>query len=178
MALRPCGNITRQPCTDTILCYCNMMLSCPYVIMLSYQHVNVSPPCHGGASMRSCHIAATPHYRLKTAPKIRHFRHTGNIRQARWHQTASDVVTRHAAVCFTEVYTDVILQGQNPRTVGHIFRRTAARRSRRAAIRRRWILCSNEQSKLCLCPTESILPDKDRLALPHGRGISLRSRKI
>lgn len=40
------------------------------------------------------------------------------------------------------------------------------------------ILCSNEQSKLCLCPTESILPDKDQLALPHGRGIFLQSRKI
>ncbi|MCM1736264.1 hypothetical protein [Bacteroides faecis] len=60
----------------------------------------------------------------------------------------------------------------------NISRRTAARRSRRAAIRRRWILCSNEQSKLCLCPTESILPDKDQLALPHGRGIFLQSRKI
>ena len=42
----------------------------------------------------------------------------------------------------------------------------------------RRILCSNEQSKLCLCPTESILPDKDQLALPHGRGIFLQSRKI
>ena len=37
---------------------------------------------------------------------------------------------------------------------------------------------TEEQSKLCLCPTESILPDKDQLALPRGRGIFLQSRKI
>ena len=41
----------------------------------------------------------------------------------------------------------------------NIFRRTAARRSRRAAIRRRWILCSNEQSKLCFRQTKTILSD-------------------
>ncbi|WP_221660786.1 MULTISPECIES: hypothetical protein [Bacteroidaceae] len=60
----------------------------------------------------------------------------------------------------------------------NIFRRTAALRSRRAAIRRRWILCSNEQSKLCFCTTESILPYKNQLALPNGREIFLQSRKI
>jgi len=56
---------------------------------------------------------------------------------------------------------DIFLQSQNRWTAWNIFRRTAARRSRRAAIRRRWILCSNEQSKLCLCPTES--PTKTNL---------------
>ena len=46
-----------------------------------------------------------------------------------------------------------------------------------ATIHFKWIFCSNEQSKLCFCPTESILPDKNQLALSHGRGIFLRSRK-
>lgn len=50
-------------------------------------------------------------------------------------------------------------------------RRTTARRERRAAIRRRRILCSNEQSKLCPCPTKSLLSDKDQLARPRGGGI-------
>ena len=35
----------------------------------------------------------------------------------------------------------------------------------------RRILCSNEQSKLCLRPTKSLLSDEDHPALPHGRGI-------
>lgn len=47
-----------------------------------------------------------------------------------------------------------------------------------ATIHFKWILCSNEQSKLCFCPTESILSDKNRLALPRGRRIFLQSRKI
>ena len=50
-------------------------------------------------------------------------------------------------------------------------RRTTARRERRAAIRRRRILCSNEQSKLCPCPTKSLLSDKYKLARPRGGGI-------
>lgn len=41
--------------------------------------------------------------------------------------------------------------------------RTTARRERRAAIRRRRILCSNEHSKLCFRPTGSILSDKNHL---------------
>ena len=49
--------------------------------------------------------------------------------------------------------------------------RTTARRERRAAIRRRRILCSNEQSKLCPCPTKNLLSDKDQLARPRGGGI-------
>lgn len=54
---------------------------------------------------------------------------------------------------------------------GNTLRRTTARRERRAAIRRRRILCSNEQSKLCPCPTKSLLSDKDQLARPRGGGI-------
>lgn len=50
-------------------------------------------------------------------------------------------------------------------------RRTTARRERCAAIRRRRILCSSEQSKLCPCPTKSLLSDKDQLARPWGGGI-------
>ena len=45
-----------------------------------------------------------------------------------------------------------------------------------ATIHFKWILCSNEQSKLCFCPTESILPYKNQLALSNGRGIFLQSR--
>ena len=50
-------------------------------------------------------------------------------------------------------------------------RRTTAHRERRAAIRRRRILCSSEQSKLCPCPTKNLLSDKDQLARPRGGGI-------
>ena len=49
----------------------------------------------------------------------------------------------------------------------NMLHRTTARRERRAAIRRRRILCSNEQSKLCPCPTKSLLSDKDQLARPN-----------
>ena len=56
-------------------------------------------------------------------------------------------------------------------------RRTTARRERRAAIRRRRILCSNEQSKLCPCPTKSLLSDKDQLARP-GAGESAPKSRI
>lgn len=55
--------------------------------------------------------------------------------------------------------------------------RTTARRERRAAIRRRRILCSNEQSKLCPCPTKSLLSDKDQLARP-GAGESAPKSRI
>ena len=41
--------------------------------------------------------------------------------------------------------------------------RTTARRERRAAIRRRRILCSNEHSKLCFRPTGSVLSDENHL---------------
>lgn len=37
---------------------------------------------------------------------------------------------------------------------------------------------TEEQSKLCFCTTEIILPYKNKLALPNGRGIFLQSRKI
>ena len=91
---------------------------------------------------------------------------------------ASDVIKCRTTTCFIDGYVGVILQSQNRETTGKMLQRTTARRKRRAAIRRRWILCSSEQSKLCLCPTESILPDKDQLALPRGREIFLQSRKI
>ena len=91
---------------------------------------------------------------------------------------SSGVIICHTIRYFTTVYTVIILQSQNRWTAWNIFRRTAARRSRRAAIRWRWILCSNEQSKLCFCTTESILPYKNQLALPNGREIFLQSRKI
>ena len=35
----------------------------------------------------------------------------------------------------------------------------------------RRILCSSEQSKLCPCPTKSLLSDKNQLARPGGGGI-------
>ena len=56
--------------------------------------------------------------------------------------------------------------------------RTTARRERRAAIRRRRILCSNEQSKLCPCPTKSLLSDKDQLARSGGGGESAPKSRI
>ena len=40
----------------------------------------------------------------------------------------------------------------------------------------RRILCSSEQSKLCPCPTKSLLSDKNQLARPEGRGNPLQSR--
>ena len=41
----------------------------------------------------------------------------------------------------------------------------------------RRILCSNEQSKLCPCPTKSLLSDKDQLARP-GAGESAPKSRI
>ena len=57
-------------------------------------------------------------------------------------------------------------------------RRTTARRERRAAIRRRRILCSSEQSKLCPCPTKSLLSDKNQLARPPRAGESAPKSRI
>ena len=58
--------------------------------------------------------------------------------------------------------------------------RTTARRERRAAIRRRRILCSNEHSKLCFRPTGSILSDENHLPdlTVGGSGNFLQSRKF
>ena len=39
----------------------------------------------------------------------------------------------------------------------------------------RRILCSSEQSKLCPCPTKSLLSDKNQLARPPGAG-GIRSK--
>ena len=54
---------------------------------------------------------------------------------------------------------------------------TTACCKRRAAIRRRWILCSSEQSKLCLCPTESLLTDKNQPASLTVEGFPPKSEK-
>ena len=40
----------------------------------------------------------------------------------------------------------------------------------------RRILCSNEQSKLCPCPTKSLLSDKNQLARAEGRGNPLQRK--
>lgn len=64
------------------------------------------------------------------------------------------------------------MQSQNKIMEETMLHRTTARRERRAAIRRRRILCSNEHSKLCFRPTGSILSDKNQLALPMVGGIS------
>lgn len=56
--------------------------------------------------------------------------------------------------------------------------RTTARRERRAAIRRRRILCSNEHSKLCFRPTGSILSDENHLPDLTVGGNFLQSRKF
>ena len=58
----------------------------------------------------------------------------------------------------------------------NMLHRTTARRERRAAIRRRRILCSSEQSKLCPCPTKSLLSDKDQLARPRAGESAPKSR--
>ncbi len=42
----------------------------------------------------------------------------------------------------------------------------------------RRILCSNEQSKLCSCPTKSLLSDKNQLARPSGAGESAPKSRI
>ena len=60
----------------------------------------------------------------------------------------------------------------------NMLHRTTARRERRAAIRRRRILCSSEQSKLCPCPTKSLLSDKDQLARSGGGGESAPKSRI
>jgi len=55
------------------------------------------------------------------------------------------------------------LQSRNKTMEETMLHRTTARRERRAAIRRRRILCSNEHSKLCFRPTGSILSDENHL---------------
>ena len=55
--------------------------------------------------------------------------------------------------------------------------RTTARRERRAAIRRRRILCSNEHSKLCFRPTGSILSDENHLPDLTVGGVAPKSGK-
>ena len=60
----------------------------------------------------------------------------------------------------------------------NMLHRTTARRERRAAIRRRRILCSSEQSKLCPCPTKSLLSDKNQLARPPRAGESAPKSRI
>ena len=49
------------------------------------------------------------------------------------------------------------MQSRNKTMEETMLHRTTARRERRAAIRRRRILCSNEHSKLCFRPTGSML---------------------
>ena len=55
------------------------------------------------------------------------------------------------------------MQSRNKTMEETMLHRTTARRERRAAIRRRRILCSNEHSKLCFRPTGSLLSDKNNL---------------
>ena len=55
------------------------------------------------------------------------------------------------------------MQSRNKTMEETMLHRTTARRERRAAIRRRRILCSNEHSKLCFRPTGSILSDENHL---------------
>ena len=55
------------------------------------------------------------------------------------------------------------MQSRNKTMEENMLHRTTARRERRAAIRRRRILCSNEHSKLCFRPTGSVLSDENRL---------------
>ena len=168
----------RRHCMDASIYDCNTMSLHGYIdIRLQYDVIawmhryKVAIRCH-------CMDASIYDCNLKSASKIRSFKQFGCDTPSLWHQTASDVIKCRTTACFTDGYVGVILQSQNRETAGKMLQRTTARRKRRAAIRRRWILCSSEQSKLCLCPTESILPDKDQLALPHGRGIFLQSRKI
>ena len=55
------------------------------------------------------------------------------------------------------------MQSRNKTMEETMLHRTTARRERRAAIRRRRILCSNEHSKLCFRRTGSILSDENHL---------------
>ena len=55
------------------------------------------------------------------------------------------------------------MQSRNKTMEETMLHRTTARRERRAAIRRRRILCSNEHSKLCFRRTGSIVSDENHL---------------
>ena len=112
------------------------------------------------------------------ASKIKYFFRYYIHPRDRCHQMSSDVIKCQISNYFTAFYHWIFLQSLICMILEKTFRWTTARRKRHAAIRRRWILCSNEQSKLCFCTTEIILPYKNQLALPNGRGIFLQSRKI
>ena len=84
---------------------------------------------------------------------------------------SSDVIKCHTGVCFTACCIPLFLQSQN-----HAMKEEGVHGPRHAASvalqsDHRRILCSNEQSKLCPCPTKSLLSDKDQLARPWGGGI-------
>ena len=100
-----------------------------------------------------------------TVPKVAAILETSANISPTWHQMSSDVIKCHIKRCLPIGYHCLILQNRNQTMERNWLRRTTARRERRAAIRRRRILCSNEQSKLCLCPTEYFLSDKDLFGL-------------
>lgn len=89
---------------------------------------------------------------------------------------SSDVIKCHTYPCFTACCVLLFLQSQNhameeeglhgPRYAASVAQQSDHRR----------ILCSSEQSKLCPCPTKSLLSDKNQLARPEGRGNPLQSR--
>lgn len=100
---------------------------------------------------------------------------SANISPA-WHQTSSDVIKCHIKHCLSTGCHCLILHNRNQTMERNWLHRTTVCCERCAAIRRKRILCSSEQSKLCLRPTKSILSDKDQPAR-YKPGDLLQSRK-
>lgn len=103
-------------------------------------------------------------------PKVEQLSGSVAIFNPGWHHMASAVITSHTICCFTAVSSTLFLHRRNStgQSVYIIRLQHAVNVAQQSEFMR--ILCSNEQSKLCFSPTKSLLSDRNRLALPHGRG--------
>ena len=116
------------------------------------------------------HNALTGGHILTRCTKVEQLSDSAAIFNPGWHHMASAVITSHTIYCFTAVSSTLFLHRRNSTgQSAHIIRlQHAVNVAQQSECMR--ILCSNEQSKLCFGPTKSLLSDRNRLALPHGRG--------
>lgn len=109
-------------------------------------------------------------------PKVGAFSDTVILFPVTWLHMSSDVATSHIIHCFTSISIGIILHRRNriKRQAHFISQQHAVNVAQQSDFRR--ILCSQEQSKLCLRPTKSFLSDKDLPCPPSRSGEFLQSR--
>ena len=111
-----------------------------------------------------------------TVPKVAAIFETSTNISPTWHQMSSDVIKCHIKRCLPIGYHCLILQNRNQTMEKNWLRRTTAFRERRAAIRRRRILCSSEQSKLCFRQPETFRASQNQLARQKPGDFSPKSK--